>query len=191
MRRRTRAAPDTPDDAQPGWMGRAIANVDGMPAWARPPFYGLFIVYALTAAKGGLLLVVALLVALARGPEVVLQVLWLFVAAGVAGFGGGVAFAIARPLLRRLGRAGVVLTCWLTVAAYLGGLLLLLGPGEGARRHWRASDPVFWGINAFVSILFGSVIAVLWLDLAPRAPRRWIQRAQRVTSRVQPPSNDP
>jgi MFS family permease len=115
--------------------------------------------------------------------------MWVVVAAGIAGFAGGSAYAIAHPLLRRLGRPGIFVTCWLGVGAYLGALIALIRSDDPAsRHHWDLRDPVTWGVVAFCGVLFGSVIAAFLVDVEGAPRRRWVQRKQRVTSRVPPPS---
>jgi hypothetical protein len=157
-------SPVPPPDS---WLERGVRNIEGLPAWARPPFYGVTMVYVLMLAKGGILLPVVLIVALVSGgPEAILQVLWIAVVAGLAGFAGGIAYSLAHPLLRRLGRPGTFVTCWVAVGAYLAVVVPLVGSDDPtSRHHWDVRDPVGWGIVAVCSVLFGSVLAAFFVDI--------------------------
>ncbi len=162
-----------------------------MPAWARPPFYGVFIVYALAAARAWVMLPVLAVGVLLGGPEAVLRVAWIVVAAGAAGFAGGLAYAVADPLLRRLGAPGVYFTWWLTVGVYGGTLMPLVSADDPrSRYYWDPQSGAAWFSISACAVLFGSVIASITLDTrAGGRRRRWVQRAQRVTSRVHPPAS--
>ena len=176
----------------PSGLERAAENIEALPAWARPPFYGMFIVYGMIAAKAGIALPILLIIVIASGPSSILTTVWLLIAAGLAGFAGGVAFSLVRPILKRLGRVGAIATGWICVFTYLIVILSLIeGTDADTRRRFDLHDPVAWVIAAVLSLLFGSVMGLAFMDDDANAKRRrlpWMQRPQQVTSRVHPPA---
>ena len=176
-----------------GPMERLSARVDefiaSVPAWARPPFIGMLAVYTYIAIKAIYLFPITILILLLGGPEGILTALWILVLAGVAGFAGGLAFTLISPITRRIGHAGpyVLWTC--SFGAYITTAVLLLdGHREGGPPHLAHLRPVNWWILAIGSVVFGSVFAHGLTSDKPSKRKRWIQRVQKVTSRVYPPA---
>jgi hypothetical protein len=166
-----------------------------LPPWARPPFYGVLLVYGLALAKrGGLIVPLLILGVLLGGPEAALRMGWIILAAGIAGFAGGLAYTVAHLMLYRLGRAGAILTGWLAVFAYSATLFFLLGSADAAMRaRFDLREPVPWIILGAAAVLLGTVLGLmLWAQgqppPGPGKRRTWIQRPQKVTSRVHPPT---
>jgi hypothetical protein len=166
-------------------------RIDSFPLWMRPPFYGMFLVYGMIFARVILVLPVALIVLLAAGPEGILKVIWILIVAGLAGFAGGVAFTLVHPLLRRLGRVGAILTGWVCVFSYLSVIVPAVSQDPASRHYFDMRNPIDWGITVALSVIFGSVLGIGFIEEPNRARRfrpPWVQRKQRVTSRVHPPS---
>jgi hypothetical protein len=115
----------------------------------------------------------------------------MLIVAGLAGFAGGVAFSIARPLFRRLGRLGAFATGWLCVFAYLCVAAFgLRSDDPRSRNYFSVHDRGAWIAVAVGSILFGSMLGAAFAEdgKPARLKRVWVQRKQRVTSRVHPPA---
>jgi hypothetical protein len=149
--------------------------------------------WMLTVARGGILLPIIILAAVFQGgPQAVLDIVWVFIALSLAGFAGGTAFSLARPVLRPLGRWHVIPLGWCCVFAYACVILPLIAGVAFEHRplgHRRpfAFDVAGWIAITFVSLLFGSLLGAFFLEPAPGRKRpAWVQRAQRVTSRVPP-----
>ena len=135
------------------------ARIKAFPSWARPPFYGLFFVYMLIASRAIIAVPIAIILVLMNGPEGILKGVWVLIIAGLAGFGGGVAFSIARLSLRWAGKAGDMVTGWVTVFAYL----LVLLPGVSSedprsRQYFSLNDHAAWFSLILCSLIFGSII---------------------------------
>ena len=122
----------------------------------------------------------------------VLEGIWVLVVAGLAGFAGGCAYSVFQPVFRRLGRVGGMLTGWTCVFGYLAILLPLLSSNDPrSRDYFDVHDRASWFIVAGASVIAGSVLGWNFVADVPRRRRlrkRWIQRKQRVTSRVHPPA---
>lgn len=190
------------DRQSESWADRIDENISALPAWARPPFWGMMFVYVFMFVKlasfGGAVVLVLLIVGLVQeGFDGLLQALWMLVGVGLAGFAGGIAYAIVRPLTRRLGHIGAFPAWWVGVAMYLAAVFRLLGSGPSP----MLDDPIDLGSRAgqvtltILSAFFGSICAAVevdvlrdWARRTRRRSRRWVQRKQRVTSRVHPPS---
>jgi hypothetical protein len=186
----TDTEPQQDPQAQPSRLAEMFKNVESLPAWARPPFYGMFFVYALMAGRAILLLPLLVIGVLMRGPEFVLQALWVLIVGGLAGLAGGSMWSLAHAALRRAGRPGIYVTWWLALAAYMAtGFPMLSASGPDSKVRFDLHDHVTWIIIAALSVLFGSVLASAELDLKPKRRRPWVQRKQRVTSRVHPPAS--
>jgi hypothetical protein len=169
-------------------LSRLDDNIAALPAWARPPFIGLLTVYMMIAIKAIYLLPITIGVLIFSGPEGVLKALWILIMAGVAGFLGGVAFTIVAPLARRIGHIGPYLLWSSAFGAYITTAVLLVdGYKEGGAPHLAHLAPMNWWILGVGSVTFGSVFARAISTENPRKSKRWIQRVQRVTSRVHPP----
>jgi hypothetical protein len=163
-------------------------RIEALPSWARPSFYGMLFVWMLTLARGGIVLPIIILAALFQGgPHAVLEIVWLFIALSLAGFAGGTAFSLARPVLRPLGRWHVIPLGWCCVLAYACVILPLIASVALEHRRSFAFDTAGWIAIAIASLLFGSLLGAFFLEPAPGRKRpAWVQRAQRVTSRVPP-----
>jgi hypothetical protein len=173
------------------WLGALWARLDDMPASLRPPFYGMLAVYAIMLAKARFLWPILIIALIVAGPEGLLEGLWVLIVAGLAGFTGGTAFALVRPLTRRLGKPGAFITGWLSVFAYLSVALPTLSSDDPKHRNYfDTHDPKAWVITALMSIVFGSIVGAFLIDIAPqlKPKRRWLQRRQQVTSRSHPPA---
>ena len=173
------------------WAHAIWARLDAMPSSLRPPFYGMMAVYALMLAKARFVWPVLIIALIFAGPQGLLEGLWVLIVAGLAGFAGGTAFALVRPLTRRLGKPGAFVTGWLSVFAYLAVVLPMLSSDDPTHRsYFDPHDPVGWVIAALLSVLFGSVVGAFLIDIAPqlKPKRRWLQRRQQVTSRSHPPA---
>ena len=173
-------------------FGAVDARLAGMPRWARPPFYGMLLVFAMMVIRRGALLIpVVILGILLGGPEAAIQIAWILIVAGLAGFVGGLAYALAHPVLGRLGRAGHIATGWLAVFAYLTTAVFLLGSADpDLRARLDLQQPISWIIICPLSLLFGTVLGWMLHAEGPgqkRESRRRVPRRQRVTSRVHPP----
>ncbi|AHG92874.1 hypothetical protein J421_5339 (plasmid) [Gemmatirosa kalamazoonensis] len=174
----------------PSRLDEVLKNVESLPEWARPPFYGAFFVYALMAGRAILLLPLLAIGVLVKGPEFVLQALWVAIVGGLAGLAGGTAWSLARTAPRRVGRPGTYVKWWLAVAVYMATAFALLSRDEvDPRHHFALRDPVEWVIVVALSVLFGSILAGFELEARPKRRPPWAQRKQRVTSRVHPPAS--
>jgi hypothetical protein len=125
------------------------------------------------------------------GPTGLLEGIWILIVAGLAGFASGAAYSVVRPLLKRLGRLGAYAAGWFCVAAYLVALLPILSSDDArSRDYFSFHDRVSIGFLIGASLLFGTILGHAFVEDAPspRSPKRWIQRKQRVTSRVHPPA---
>jgi hypothetical protein len=168
-------------------LSRLDDRIAALPAWARPPFIGLLTVYMMIAIKAIYLLPITIGILIFSGPEGILKALWVLILAGVAGFLGGVAFAIVAPMARRIGRIGPYVLWSSAFGVYITTVVLLVdGYKEGGAPHLAHLAPINWWILSVASIVFGSVFARA-ISVKPQKVKRWIQRPQRVTSRVRPP----
>jgi hypothetical protein len=165
-------------------------RIDEMPRAVRPPFYGMFAVYALMLVKARYLWPVVLLAAVLSGPEAWLQAVWILIGAGLAGFCGGSVFAVVRPLTRRLGKAAAFITGWLSTFAYVVVVFWLIGSRDPSNKyHWDFSDRTPWIAAAVAALIFGSVVAAFLIDIAPvaRHKKLWIQRNKRPSPFIRDP----
>jgi hypothetical protein len=171
------------------WLDRVDENISQLPEWARPPFYGMFLVYSLIAAKAIFALPILLVALLVGGPVGMLTAIWILIVAGLAGFAGGVAFSVVHPLLGRLGRFGALATGWVCAFAYLVTVLPVLDVRDPRYDRFDFHDPESWIVIVVMSLLAGSVLGGFFMnDERGRGRRqRWVQRRSRVTSRVHPP----
>jgi hypothetical protein len=188
------------EQASERWSDRLDARLSELPAWAHPPIYGMLFVYLLMFVRltlfGGALAVVLIVGVIRGGFGVLLQVAWAIVSPGLAGFVGGVGYALLRPPGRLLGRFGAFPAWWVGVAAYVATAFFLLSAGSSPLLEdpldLRARDDQI--ILAIASLIFGSVCAAIEVDIIrgmterARPRRRWVKRKQRVTSRVHPPA---
>ena len=180
------------------WIERILGTIDerlaSMPPWARPPFLGMLLVYGMMLfGRGWLLIPLAIIGVLMGGPVAVVRILWVLIVAGLAGFAGGLAYAMVHPILHRLGRGGHVVIGCLAVFVYMATGYFLLGSADpDLRARFDLQRPVSWVIIGAVSLLFGAVLGSMFHTEAPgpdgAGRRRWAQRKQRVTSRVHPPA---
>ena len=176
-------------------MSLSLKSIDEriaqLPEWARPPFYGMFLVYGLIAARAIIAVPILLIVLIAAGPEGILKALWILIVAGLAGFAGGIVFSLLRPILRHAGRAGAIVKGWLCVFVYLATILPLLSPDDPhAKGYFDAHDPHEWIIVAVLSLVFGTALSEVFVEEKREKRPRWIQRKQRVTSRAHPRPTD-
>lgn len=174
-------------------MDRLSARVDefilSLPAWARPPFLGVLAVYTFVTIKAIYLFPITIGILVFGGPEGILTAVWILILAGIAGFAGGLAFAIVDPVARRIGRIGPYVLWSCSFGAYITTAVLLVdGHGEGGPPHLAHLEALNWWILAVGSVVFGSVFAHALTSHKPTRRKRWIQRAQKVTSRVHPPA---
>jgi hypothetical protein len=173
------------------WLDDIADRIEALPAWARPPFYGMFIVYALIAGRALIALPIVAIVLFKSGPAGLLAGVWILIVAGLAGFAGGTVYSLVWPILRRLGRVGAYATGWLCIAAYLLAMLPVLSSSDPAsRRYFSLHDRAGVFAIVFCSLLFGTILGHAFASdkAIHRSPKRWVQRKQRVTSRVHPPS---
>ena len=81
------------------------------------------------------------------------------IAASGAGAGGGLAFSLTHPTLKRLGNVGNYLTGVVCVGAYMGALLLAAPVAFGEPLAGSRSDAV---VVALVYVAFGLVVGRSW-----------------------------
>jgi hypothetical protein len=163
--------------------------VASLPAWARPPFIGMLAVYMIIAIKAIYLFPITVCVLVLGGPEGLLTALWILILAGIAGFAGGVAFTLIDPFARRIGRIGPYLLWSCSFGAYITTAVLLIdGHREGGTPHLAHLQAFNWWLLGIGSVVFGSFFAHALTSRKPTKRTRWVQRVQKVTSRVHPPA---
>jgi hypothetical protein len=188
------------EQAAESWRHRLDARLAELPNWAHPPIYGMLFVYLFMLVRltlfGGALAIILIVGVVRGGFQALLQVAWTMVAAGLAGFVGGVGYALVRPVGRLLGRLAAFPAWWVGVAAYTATAFFLLSAGptpllEDPLDLQAREDQI---ILIVASLIFGSVCAAVEVDIIKgmagrtRPRRRWVQGKQRVTSRVHPPA---
>jgi hypothetical protein len=131
------------------WLGR-IAN--RLPPWARPAFFGAFLLFAVVAMR----MVVALPMLL-RDPRELVEFGMALVGVSAAGAVGGLCFSfIGQPLLRVAG-AGPYLAGVAIVGGYMFSLLVLFAfivPSEPLITD-RASAIIFVSLTTFFGLVVG------------------------------------
>jgi hypothetical protein len=179
---------DTPSPTE-RFSASADKFIASLPPWARPPFIGMFAVYLLIALKAIYLFPITICLLVLGGPEGLLNGLWLLILAGFADLAGGVAFTLVDPLARRIDRIGPYLLWSCSFGAYMTTAVLLLdGHREGGPPHLAHLQAFNWWLLAIGSVVFGSFFAHALASHKPTKRARWVQRAQKVTSRVHPPA---
>ena len=142
-----------PPVPQLGWM-RVFELVDRIPPWARPPVFGAAVLALMTSVR-----VLFTLPRLYASPDKMGEALIAIVAAAGAGALGGLAYSVARPSLKRLGRPGDYLTGIVCVLAYLGAIVAVAPIAFGKPIVEARSDAVVFVI---VAVFFGLVVGHTW-----------------------------
>ena len=152
-----------PEPPMPAWMrltGRLGDAVDKLPAWARPAIWGALVVGGMTALR--MLVAVRSLV---QDPSRALLMLGVLAAAMAAGAVGGLVYSFAGRPLRHIPRVGPYLAGIVTVAGYMGAIVL------GAALAGQPMMNGGAGLVAFVVVtaLFGVVVGHLFFRGRPAA----------------------
>jgi hypothetical protein len=169
------------DETQPiSFIARAEESIESLPEWARPPFYGVFIVYYYMAMKALFAIPILFVVVLRSDADGLLKAGWVVIVAGLAGFCGGLAYALVAPLSRSLGKVGRYGIWWLTVGTYLFIAFVMLGNLDASRGS--ALGPLsirVWVLLAIVSVVFGSGLAHTFAPGASAGRRQWTRRSRK------------
>jgi len=150
-----------PEPPLPAWMrviGRLGDAVDRLPPWARPAIWGALVVGGMTALR-----MLAAVRSLVQDPSRGLLMLGILAAAMAAGALGGLVYSFAGRPLRRVPRVGRYLAGIVTVAGYMGAIVL------GAA---LAGQPIMndgAGFTAFVVVttLFGIAVGHFFFRTDP------------------------
>ena len=144
------------------WMLALEERIDRLPAWGRAPFRAVLLVYSYVLLHGWFLVPLALVLAGARlGWSGLVLVFWVLMMVGVAGFAGGVAWALVHPPSRwLLGRFGRYPAWWAATTVYFVVLLpVLKARARSAEHPLDPADPrVALGI-VLAALIAGSVMA--------------------------------
>ena len=163
-------------------------RVARLPAWLQPSATGALLVFALVGVRMLFALPVLLIFVARDGVKAIALALGVLLAALIAGATGGLAYSAVGDRLLRFGRIGAYVTGMVCVAGYLVPLLVIMSFVDD-RKRFDPAHPASWIIALVATMLFGTIFghAAFVEDDARtgRRPKRvWMQRKQRVTSRV-------